>query len=176
MKKLGNFLHGREVIKKLRRAVANGRTSFVINFEDLLRHDLGLAHDLVYDPDRFLSAADEILRDLTKLPDIHLRVRGLDRTYKPNELRARDIDHFVQIEGTVTSVTEPRFVKEGDAFEDYQHARVDGLEVELWGDLVGMVRLPDRVRATGTLLAIPTQTAGTFRPFLRANHVEVIRP
>ncbi len=174
------FLRRRVVLKELRRTVAswrNGRKSFVIKFDQLLKHDIELAKNLIDDPTEFFINANKILEDITKTPDVRLRVRDLDKSMKADEIRAKDIGRFIGVEGTVTYAGELRLIGEedGDVYQDYQRIRINGLDVDLTEDLVGEVNEGNRIVATGTLGAIKVDSEiapeNQFKKLLMANSI-----
>lgn len=173
MSKINEFMHQREILKELRRVCASGKTSLVVDFDKLLEFDIDLAKQLVfYNASSFLSGADHELEQITKFPGMRLRVQGLDKTMKADEIRAEHVGKFVQIEGTVTEVGRPRLRKlnvDWEEYEDYQEAQLDGLGVVLARDLVGTVGAGDRVVITGIIEAVPA--GGLHDPRLIVNHV-----
>lgn len=156
------FLNRREVFRELRRTVVRGQKSFVVKFDQLLEYDMALARDLLDNPNDFLSRADGILEGITKIPGMRLRVRGLDRSWKPDEIRAGDIGKFIEVEGTVSRAGELKFIgrKEGepeyrDPYRDYQRIQINGLDVDLTNELVGEANEGNKVIATGILKTAP---------------------
>lgn len=104
--KLEGFLHDKDIMKELRKLAAKGQKSLVIEFDRLLEHDMELARALLENPNEFLEIADAILRDITKLPSMHLRVKSLDSTIPIREIRAGHVGKFIQVEGILTRVSE----------------------------------------------------------------------
>ncbi|MCS7131165.1 MAG: minichromosome maintenance protein MCM [Hadesarchaea archaeon] len=104
--KLEEFLHGKDTMKELRKLAAKGQKSLVIEFDRLLEYDMALARALLESPHEFLESADAILKDITKLPSMHLRVKGLDSTIPIREIRAAHVGKFIQVEGILTRVSE----------------------------------------------------------------------
>lgn len=149
------FLNRREVIRELRRTVVRGQKSFVVKFDQLLEYDMALARNLLDNPKDFLSKADEILEGITKIPGMRLRVRGLDRSWKPDEIRAGDIGKFIEVEGTVTQAGELGFIRGEEDLRDYQRIQINGLDVNLTDELVGEANEGNKVIATGILKTAP---------------------
>jgi replicative DNA helicase Mcm len=106
--KLEKFLHEKDTLKNLRKLVAAGKKSLIIDFEELLKFDMELAKNLLETPSDFLESADAILTEITKLPDMHLRVKNLDRTTNIRDIRASDVGKFIQVEGILTRASEVR--------------------------------------------------------------------
>lgn len=104
--KLEKFLHRREILKELRRIAGEGRKSLVIAFDRLLEFDMELAKSLLDSPIDFLDTADEILRGITKLPGMRLRVMGLDKLVEIRRIRAEHVGKFIQVEGILTRAGE----------------------------------------------------------------------
>ena len=173
---LDSFLRSRENLKKLRLSCAAGRRSLVIDFEKLLEFNVALVRQLIDNPAEFFKSADGILEQITKIPCLHLRVRGLEPALPCDPLYGLGVENigklvqvqdavkdvgnvhtrkFVQIQGTVEDVKETQFTKDEtrgyEIFEDYQMIKVGTIPVELTGDLVGTVQRGDRVVVTGTL-------------------------
>lgn len=173
---LDEFLDGREILKELRKTVAfEGKKSFVIEFDRLLEFSLEMAKWLIDDPVAFLKQADEKLVDITKLPGMRLRVRGLDRSVDADKVRAKHLGKFIQIEGVVTWANrvrlEVKVLAQGD-FEDYQRIRIDGdIDVELRDDLAGTVNQGDEVCVTGIVRPEPAPPR-LWDKLLVANHIE----
>lgn len=104
--KLEEFLHAKETLKELRRLVAKGQKSLVIEFERLLEFDTELAKVLLEHPNDFLETADAILVEITKLPSAHLRVKNIDKATLIRDIRASQVGKFIQVEGIITRVSE----------------------------------------------------------------------
>ena len=176
--KLNEFLNQREVLRRLRQACAGGKTSLVVEFEEILGFDLELVRELRHDPTETLGDAGRILEEITKIPSMRLAVRGLGETLAAGDLRAEHIDKFVEVRGTATMVGFNKMVRveghgETKEFEDFQRVLVDDcLNVILKGDLVGSVREGDRVIVTGILGAI--NEGGVYGYGLIANHIEEV--
>lgn len=175
MSKLNEFLHQKEILKQLRRTCASGDTSLVIDFDKFLEFDLELAKNLMYNPAELLAQANGILEEITKIPGMCLRVRGLDKTFETKDIRASHVGKFVQVSGAITWVSKPKLVKineEPEEFEDYQEIQLDDfLSVVLRRDLVGKVGPEDQITLTGTLGAVKGKEFYDF--ILEANHLEV---
>ena len=174
---LEEFLNRREIFKELRRTVAGGQKSFVINFDQLLEYDMALAKDLLDNPNDFLSKADGVLEDITKLPGMRLRVRDLDKSIGLGKIRAEHVGKFIQVEGTVSRADELKFIeRKGEPeyrapYKDYQRIRVNGLDVDLTENLVGEANEGNKIIATGTLKAAPTTVPNQFEKLLTANYI-----
>lgn len=180
--KIETFLRKRENLKELRKVCARGHWSFVVDFDRLLEFDMELARDLVHGPEKFFKTADETLGEITKLFGIHLRVRGLDKTFEVRGLWAKHVGSFIQVQGVVEEAGNTQLLKdETDRFEDYQVVKVGNMSVKLLGDLVGKVRKGDKIVVTGILKA--TQAAPQrFAPdgflydkLLEANHIDFVK-
>jgi len=104
--RLEEFLHRKEILKELRRLAAAGQKSLVVEFEQLLEFNMELSKALLNAPNDFLDAADAILTEITKLPGMHLRVKGLDKTTVIRNIRAEHVGKFVQVEGIMTRSSE----------------------------------------------------------------------
>ncbi|MDI6643004.1 MAG: LAGLIDADG family homing endonuclease [Candidatus Hodarchaeaceae archaeon] len=104
--KLEKFLHGKEVLKELRRVTAAGQKSLVIEFEKLLESDKELAKELLDAPGGFFEAADTVLEGITKIPGMRLRVKGLDSTLEIRSIRSEHVSKFIQVEGIMTRAGE----------------------------------------------------------------------
>jgi len=104
--KLEEFLHNRKISKELRRLAAEGKKSLVVNFDDLLEHDMELSRYLCDNPEDFLQTADEILYGITKIPGFHFRVANLGETTKIREVRAEQVGKFIQVEGVLTRASD----------------------------------------------------------------------
>jgi len=104
--KLEKFLHRKEILKELRKLAAAGQKSLVVEFERLLEVKMELAKALLDAPNDFLEAADAILTEITKLPGMCLRVRGLDKTTVIRKIRAEQVGKFIQVEGIMTRASE----------------------------------------------------------------------
>ncbi len=104
--KLEEFLHNKKTLKELRRLAAEGQKSLVVEFDALLEQDMDLAKYLLEAPEDFLRAADAILEDITKIPNIRLRVMDLDKTVAIRNIRAEQVGKFIQVEGVLTRVSD----------------------------------------------------------------------
>jgi replicative DNA helicase Mcm len=104
--KLEEFLHNKKTLKELRRLAAEGQKSLVVEFDAILEHDMDLAKYLLEAPEDFLGAADAILEDITKIPNIRLRVMDLDKTVAIRNIRAEQVGKFIQVEGVMTRVSD----------------------------------------------------------------------
>lgn len=177
MIKINDFLHQKDILKQLRQTIASGKTSFAVEFDELLKFDLALARDLLDRPTEFFQDANRELVEITRIPGVRLAVRALDKTLTTENLRAEHLDKFVQVRGTVTFVHFNKLITlEGyggsKEFQDFQRLLVDDcLTVVLKGDLVGSVKEGDRVTITGTLGAI--REGDVYGYGLVANHIEV---
>lgn len=103
---LEEFLHGKDVIKELQRATAEGQRSLVIDFDRVLEHDMDLAKCLLGNPIDFFETADSILEDITDLPGTHLRVKGLNEFVEVRNIRSEHVGKFIQVEGVLTRASE----------------------------------------------------------------------
>jgi hypothetical protein len=175
---LEDFLNSREILKQLRRSVAGGETSFAIEFDGILEYNRDLAEQLLYNPKNFLSKADEILQGITKMPSLHLRVCGKTGLWslKPKDVRAEHVDRFIDVEGTVTQAGEMKFIRGAEeqppfsAYRDYQRIRIDGVNVDLMDNMVGVANAGNKIHATGILAAVPS-SQDQFEKLLIANCV-----
>jgi replicative DNA helicase Mcm len=104
--KLEKFLHRKEILKELRRLAAAGQKSLVIEFERLLEFDMELSKALLEGPNDFLDASDAVLTEITKLPGMRLRVKGLDKSTVIRDIRAAQVGKFIQVEGILTRSSE----------------------------------------------------------------------
>ncbi len=104
--KLEEFLHNKKTLKELRKLAAEGQKSLEIEFDALLGHDMELAKCLLESPWDFLETADEILEDITKIPNSRFRVKNLDKTMTVREIRAEQVGKFIQVEGVLTRASE----------------------------------------------------------------------
>lgn len=104
--RLDELLRKREILKALQKLARAGQKSLVIEFQKLLEFDINLAKALLENPLGFLDAADQILAEITKLPGMHLRVKGLDQSIAIRDIRAEHIGRFIQVEGILTRASE----------------------------------------------------------------------
>jgi len=104
--KLEKFLHRKEILKELRRLAAAGQKSLVVEFEQLLEFDMELSKALLEGPNDFLDASDAVLTEITKLPGMRLRVKGLDKSTVIRDIRAAQVGKFIQVEGILTRSSE----------------------------------------------------------------------
>ncbi len=104
--KLEEFLHGKEVLKELRRVATAGQKSLVIEFEKLLESDKALVKELLDAPGGFFDVADAALEGITKVPGARFRVKGLDSTIEIRSIRAEHVSKFIQVEGIMTRAGE----------------------------------------------------------------------
>jgi len=74
----------------------------VVEFSDLLKHNMELGRLLLESPDDFFRAVSEI-RNGTGL-----KVRNLPQTLTPKQIRAEHVGKLIQVEGIVTRATEIR--------------------------------------------------------------------
>jgi len=172
------FLTQPDNLKRLRRLCAEGKTSFVVDYESLVEHRLQMAQDLILHPEEFLKEADKVLVDITKIPGMHLRVRELNLTVV--KIKASHVGKFVQIEGQVNHAYKPKLVVKEPVddplhpeFDDYQELEVEGTIVRLYGDLIDAnIEKLDPVVITGTVRAEKLPLGSLFTPILVANHIE----
>ncbi len=106
MEKLEEFLHGKDIIKELRRRTSSGHKSIVIDFENLLEFNKNLAKALLDSPPGFFDAADAMLEDITKIPGMRLRVKSLPESIEIRNIRAEHVSKFIQVEGIMTRAGE----------------------------------------------------------------------
>lgn len=104
--KLEEFLHGRGIMKELRRVTSAGQKSLVITLDQLVEFEMGLAKNLLDTPGDFVDAANKILEGITKLPGMRLRVKGLDKSVEVRNIRAKEVGKFIQVEGILTRAGE----------------------------------------------------------------------
>ena len=104
--KLGKFLRTKKVQKELRRLMAAGQKSLVVDFDGLLEFNMELAKHLLDSPTDFFETADALLSEWTRIPDVRLRVRGLSERIKIRGIRAREVGKFIQVEGILTRASE----------------------------------------------------------------------
>lgn len=104
--KLEEFLHGKDIIKELRRRTSSGHKSIVIDFENLLEFNKNLAKALLDSPPGFFDAADAMLEDITKIPGMRFRVKSLPESIEIRNIRAEHVSKFIQVEGIMTRAGE----------------------------------------------------------------------
>ncbi len=78
----------------------------MIDFDNLVEHDITLAKYLLESPHPFFKIANGLLVELTGNPKIQLRVRGAGGLTRIRELRATHVGKFVQVEGILTRASE----------------------------------------------------------------------
>jgi len=107
-----------EEILKLARNYPEER-SLLIDYQDIERYNMELAHELLEKPDTVLAHAQKALAEID-LPidpspssskpwhEVHLRVKNLPEKIDIRELRSNHISHLIAIEGLVRKATEVR--------------------------------------------------------------------
>ncbi len=103
---LEEFLHSNEVLEELRKLSSEGKKSLIMNYDRLVERDTELAKTLLNEPLAFLEKADEIIEDITEIPNSHLRIKGLDETVDVRGVRAEDVGKFIQLEGILTRASD----------------------------------------------------------------------
>ncbi|MEW6222136.1 MAG: minichromosome maintenance protein MCM [Candidatus Hadarchaeota archaeon] len=106
IERLEDYLHRREISKELKKVMASGHKSLVVEFKDLVEFDEKLAKVLLDSPMEFLDKADSTLSGITKIPDVRFRVKGLDKTVEIRHIRANHVGKFIQVEGVLKSAGE----------------------------------------------------------------------
>ncbi len=105
--KLREFFSRRKIRKELEAAQAAGKTSLVVEFDDLIAHEKGfLADSLLKSPHRFFRVANELLAEESGNPKMQLRVKGSGEVVKIRNLRAGHVGKFIQVEGILTRASE----------------------------------------------------------------------
>lgn len=133
--RLDSFLYEKEILKRLRQSCASGKKSLVVAFEELLEFDKDIAFALLNRPQSFFKASDEILEQITKIPGIRLRVRGLEPAYAYDPLHglgAENVEKLVQVQGTVKevgNVQTEKFVQIQGTVEDAGEAQFTKVSV-----------------------------------------------
>jgi len=104
--RLEEFIHRKDVIKEVRKRTSAGHKSVVVEFSELLEFDKDLAASLLDSPYDLLEWADKKLEELTGIPNMHLRIKGLPETVDIREIRAEHVGKFIQIDGILTKAGE----------------------------------------------------------------------
>lgn len=104
--KLREFFSRKKIRKELGNVQAAGKTSLVVEFNDLIEHDESLANLLTESPHRFLRLANEVLVEESGDPKMQLRVKGAGESVKIRNLRAEHVGKFIQVEGILTRASE----------------------------------------------------------------------
>ncbi len=104
--KLEEFLHSNEILEELERISSEGKKSLIMGYDRLVEEDTDLAKALLEEPINFLDKADEILEDITEIPNSHLRIKNLDETVDVRGVRAEDVGKFIQLEGILTRASD----------------------------------------------------------------------
>lgn len=105
--KLREFFSRKKVRKELEAAQVSGKTSLVVEFDDLITYEKGfLANSLLESPHRFFRLANQVLAEESGNPKMQLRVRGAGESVKIRNLRAEHVGKFIQVEGILTRASE----------------------------------------------------------------------
>lgn len=104
--RLEDFLHRNEILSELQRLSSEGKKSLVLSFDQLVEADMELAKALLDEPSNFLGKADEILENITQIPNSHLRIKDINETTKLREVRAENVGKFIQLEGILTRASD----------------------------------------------------------------------
>lgn len=104
--KLEGFLNKKEILDDLHELASEGKKSLVIDYDDIVEEDMDLAKALLNKPSTFFEKADEILEDITSIPNSHLRIKSLPDTEEIRGIRAKDVGSFIQLEGILTRASD----------------------------------------------------------------------
>ncbi|NIS29912.1 MAG: AAA family ATPase, partial [Actinobacteria bacterium] len=112
----------RDEIGRLAQRYPNEQRSLTVDWDDLYRFDKDLADDYVAQPDQLREYAEEALRlyDLpvdVSLGQAHVRVQNLDAVTDIRDIRARDVNKLVGVQGIVRKATDVRPKVQEAAFE-----------------------------------------------------------
>jgi len=98
-------------LQRLRRMINFNQSSLIVDYPDLYRYDTEIAEAAVDDPDRFIRAAGEAIRELVAQEDPQYAERkrrfiprfvDLFETVKIREIRSEHVGRLVQIDGVIT--------------------------------------------------------------------------
>ncbi|MFB6134123.1 MAG: LAGLIDADG family homing endonuclease [Halanaeroarchaeum sp.] len=112
----------REEIGELAQNYPAEQRSLAVDWSDLYQFDPDLADDYLAQPDQLREYAEEALRlyDLpvdVSLGQAHVRIRDLPETTEIREIRSRDVNTLVAVQGIVRKATDVRPKIEEAAFE-----------------------------------------------------------
>src|SRR4030067_1744239 len=89
------------------------KRSLVIQFPDINRFDMDLAHELLEHPDKVMRHANEALRGIDLPADVvftdtHVRIIKIPERIQIRELRSENINKFIAVSGLIRKATEVR--------------------------------------------------------------------
>ena len=88
---------------KLFRYVNKGRNWVKLNFSDVLSINMGLADDLLEEPEETIKAANLALESMDLGQELRLRIFNLPKTQQKHiwEIRGEDVEKFVALKGVI---------------------------------------------------------------------------
>ena len=112
----------RRQIGQLAQRYPNEQRSLHVDWNDLYQFDRDLAEDYLAQPDQLREYAEEALRlyDLpvdVSLGQAHVRVRNLPEITEIREIRSRDVNSLVSVQGIIRKATDVRPKVQEAAFE-----------------------------------------------------------
>ncbi|MDY6818474.1 MAG: ATP-binding protein [Halobacteriales archaeon] len=112
----------REAIGDLAQQYPNERRSLHIDWQDLYQFDPDIADDYIAQPDQLREYAEEALRlyDLpidVSLGQAHVRIENLSDKTEIRDIRSRDVNTLVSVQGIIRKATDVRPKVEEAAFE-----------------------------------------------------------
>lgn len=109
---LGNLLKEEKYRKKINIANIKGETHITVDFDDVMRLDQNLAHDLIDRPEEILIEFEKATKEQlhiecpeSTLENIDIRIKGLPADTPMRGLGSSHIGKLIMLEGIVTSAT-----------------------------------------------------------------------
>jgi len=100
-KRLEDFFHRPEILKRLKKVTSAGQKSLVIDYDELTQFDTNLAKYVLKEPLDVFDQSNRILEGITKVPNICLRIKSLGESIDIGHLRASNLGKLVQVEGVL---------------------------------------------------------------------------
>ncbi len=106
--KLEDFLRQSAISKRLKQAVAAGRKSLIVDYDEIIQFDQELAKYVLNEPLKVFDEATKLLESITQIPRMSLRIKNLGESVEIREIRAEHLGRLIQIEGIMVQAGQVR--------------------------------------------------------------------